>query len=199
MHSPLEGVIVFENGLDLDQQAILRKIYEQNKELLYRPTLRSGHQMNLQMLCFGKHWSAKDYRYHNDRIDVDQKLTPAMPDDLEKIANKFSLQSFPSYIPTWNIAIMNYYNATSTLGMHVDNSESEKTLRMGHPVVSFSLGAESIFRIGGLQKTDPTIDIVLRNGDVLVMGGPARLRYHGIVKVMTDKYIERINFTLRKY
>lgn len=200
IYCPLDGVVIFENGLTLDQQIALDTVYKQNKGLMYRPVLRSGHSMNLQMLCFGKHWSAVDYHYHNDRRDVDQKPTPPMPDILVSIAKEFSPRVFPQYIPDWDIALMNHYNSTSTLGMHVDNSESQKTLAMGHPVVSFSIGANSIFRIGGLDRKDPYIDVLLKSGDVLVFGGSSRLRYHGIQKILsTEVNPDRINFTLRKY
>ena len=53
------------------------------------------------------------------------------------------------------------------MGLHVDNDENEPSA----PVVSISLGADAWFRIGGLRRSDPTARVLLKSGDVMVMGG----------------------------
>ena len=70
------------------------------------------------------------------------------------------------------------------------------------PVVSISLGDPARFRMGGLARRDPTASTVLRSGDVVVMGGAARLAYHGVDRVMFGEGDllpggGRINLTLR--
>ena len=51
-------------------------------------------------------------------------------------------------------------------------------------------------------RNDPTTSTLLHSGDVLVMGGPARLAYHGVDRVLFGQGTllpdgGRINLTLR--
>lgn len=66
-----------------------------------------------------------------------------------------------------------------------------------------SLGDDAIFHVGGLHRQDPKIRMVLRSGDVVVLGGHARLAYHGIDRVVsgTSQLLPeggRFNLTLRR-
>jgi alkylated DNA repair protein (DNA oxidative demethylase) len=102
--------------------------------------------------------------------------------------------------------IANHYEAGKhKLGMHADNSESKAALDMEHPVVSISVGASCIFKIG-----DPVHNILLHSGDILIFGGPARLDKHGVAKVYDEGWslyhtigknldYGRLNLTLRKF
>ena len=75
-------------------------------------------------------------------------------------------------------------------------------------MVSVSLGDEAAFHVGGLQRTDPKQRIRLSSGDVFVLGGAARLAFHGIDRVYagTSDLLKqagiaeagRINLTLRR-
>ncbi len=94
--------------------------------------------------------------------------------------------------------LVNYYGASARLGLHRDEDEKD----FSAPILSVSLGDAAIFRIGGLTRRDPTISFTLRSGDVLVMGGESRLRYHGVDRLLagtSDLLNEggRINLTLR--
>ena len=64
------------------------------------------------------------------------------------------------------------------MGMHQDRDEAA----FSEPVVSVSLGDEGLFRIGNLTRGGKTESIWLKSGDVVVMGGDARLVYHGVDK-----------------
>jgi len=84
------------------------------------------------------------------------------------------------------------------LGLHRDEDETD----FSAPILSVSLGDDAIFRIGGLKRREPTQSITLTSGDVFVMSGPSRLRYHGIDRVLpgTSALLSeggRINLTLR--
>jgi alkylated DNA repair protein (DNA oxidative demethylase) len=206
METIFDGVYHFPNAISDWEQCELVALFKKHQQQVYVPKLKSGHSMNLDMTCFGKHWSAIDYKYHDCRVDFDQEPVAEMPPALNRIATRFSLQCFPEHETVWDIALMNFYRRVSTLGLHQDNSESPATLAAGHPVVSFSVGAGSIFRIGGLSRKDPHRDITLNNGDVLIFGGSSRLRYHGITKILDQDHPfmdelsgGRVNFTLRKY
>ena len=86
------------------------------------------------------------------------------------------------------------------MGLHRDADEGEEGFKA--PVVSISLGDPARFRMGGTRRADPTESVVLHSGDVVVIGGPARLAYHGIDRVLfgEDDLLAghgRINLTLR--
>lgn len=65
------------------------------------------------------------------------------------------------------------------MGLHRDADEGD----FSWPVLSISLGDPAVFRMGGVERGDPTTSVVLESGDVVVMGGPARLAYHGIDRI----------------
>ncbi len=85
------------------------------------------------------------------------------------------------------------------MGLHQDKDEDE----MAAPVVSISLGAPCTFRMGGNKRDDPSQSTRLVSGDVVVMGGTARLAYHGVDRILKSgqtlvKDGGRINLTLRR-
>jgi alkylated DNA repair protein (DNA oxidative demethylase) len=103
-----------------------------------------------------------------------------------------------------DICIMNYYSSDAKMGVHQDKDERPETIASGAPIVSVSLGDAARFVIGGLSRRDPTQAIVLRSGDVLVMGGPSRLRYHGVTRILPGTAPEgtgpgRFNLTFRQW
>lgn len=77
--------------------------------------------------------------------------------------------------------LVNWYAQGARMGMHRDADEGEAAFAA--PVVSVSLGDPARFRIGGTERRGPTRSTWLRSGDVLVMGGPSRLAYHGIDRI----------------
>ncbi len=96
--------------------------------------------------------------------------------------------------------LINWYGAGARMGLHRDADEGEAGFAA--PVVSISLGDPARFRMGGSVRSDPTTSTVLRSGDVVVMGGSARLAYHGIDRVLFGQGDllpggGRINVTLR--
>jgi DNA oxidative demethylase len=94
--------------------------------------------------------------------------------------------------------LINHYAPDARMGLHQDRDEGD----FSFPVVSISLGAEALFRMGGLRREDGTESRWLASGDVVVIGGPARLAFHGVDRLrpgsstlLTDG--GRINLTLR--
>jgi alkylated DNA repair dioxygenase AlkB len=89
--------------------------------------------------------------------------------------------------------------------VHQDKDESPETIAAGIPVVSVSLGDTAKFMIGGTKRKDPVRRILLESGDAIVMGGPSRLRFHGVSGIIAgtapaDLGIEgRYNLTFRQY
>ena len=94
--------------------------------------------------------------------------------------------------------LVNFYDADARMGLHQDRDEADFSC----PVVSISLGDDALFRVGNVERGGTTESVWLRSGDVLVMGGPARLVHHGIDRVRpgSSSVLEgggRINLTLR--
>jgi alkylated DNA repair protein (DNA oxidative demethylase) len=82
--------------------------------------------------------------------------------------------------------------------MHQDNDEAN----FKFPVVSISLGDEGLLRVGGATRGGKTDSVWLQSGDVVVMGGEARLAYHGVDRIRFGSSSllpkgGRINLTLR--
>jgi alkylated DNA repair protein (DNA oxidative demethylase) len=95
--------------------------------------------------------------------------------------------------------LVNYYGPMARMGMHQDRDEED----LAAPVVSISLGATCRFRIGGTVRKASTRSFPLASGDVLVLGGPSRLAFHGVDRIVagTSTLLPdggRINLTLRR-
>jgi DNA oxidative demethylase len=95
--------------------------------------------------------------------------------------------------------LINYYGPAAKMGLHQDRDEHA----FDAPVVSLSLGDTCLFRIGGTRRGDPTGTLRLASGDALVLGGEARLAFHGVDRIMpgTSTLLPeggRINLTLRR-
>jgi hypothetical protein len=78
--------------------------------------------------------------------------------------------------------IVNYYNSKSVMGGHRDDSE----YAVHQPIVSFSTGRPAVFLLGGRTRDDPVAPIVVRPGDVMMLGGSARLNYHAMARLLPN-------------
>lgn len=195
--------------LTLDEQREIVAITAGITPGFYTPKTRWGKPMSLQMNCLGHHWSARDYKYHPVRKDVDGLPCPAIPQSLQAMAMRaVAVTGYlpPGEVQPFDICIVNRYAETgSKLGDHVDNSESTASIASGYPVVSLSIGASCIFRIGGLQRTDPYEQHTLESGDVVIFGRSKRLAFHGVKTILpgtTPAALNldppgRLNFTFR--
>jgi alkylated DNA repair protein (DNA oxidative demethylase) len=95
--------------------------------------------------------------------------------------------------------LINFYGPTAKMGLHQDRDEEA----FEAPVVSLSLGDSCLFRIGGHKRGDPTRSFRLHSGDALVLGGSARLAFHGVDRILpgTSTLLPeggRLNLTLRR-
>ena len=165
---------------------------------LYTPTMpRTGKQLSVAMTnCGGLGWlTDKDggYRYQATH-PVTGRPWPPIPDML--LAHWRVLANFAG-LP--EACLVNYYAGSARLGSHRDEDEAERAA----PVLSVSLGDAAVFHVGGLRRGDPKTRMTLKSGDVVILGGAARLAYHGIDRVAagsSDLLAEggRINLTLRR-
>jgi DNA alkylation damage repair protein AlkB len=169
----------------------------------YTPIVRGGHPMSVRMLCLGRHWNARTYAYEDFRSDIDGLPVPPLPDALATVAGRIAIEAGFSIRP--DLCIVNWYNESSRMGLHQDKDESSRSLAEGLPVISLSIGDTALFLFGGSRRRDPVEKIALESGDAFVFGGPARLRYHGVSRVLPGTapaglpFKGRLNLTFRKF
>jgi DNA oxidative demethylase len=95
--------------------------------------------------------------------------------------------------------LINFYGPAAKMGLHQDRDEQD----FAAPVVSLSLGDSCLFRIGGRRRGDPTRSFRLHSGDAMILGGGARLAFHGVDRILpgTSTLLAeggRFNLTLRR-
>jgi DNA alkylation damage repair protein AlkB len=169
----------------------------------YVPTVRGGGKMHVRMLCLGRHWNGKTYAYEPTRADYDDLPVPPLPESFRAIARAIARATGMPFDP--DLCIMNLYDAEGRMGLHQDKDEGERSLAAGLPVVSMSLGDTARFLFGGLKRKDAVESRLLESGDAFVFGGPARLRYHGVSRILPgtaprELNLEgRFNLTFRQY
>jgi len=95
--------------------------------------------------------------------------------------------------------LLNLYRKGAKMGLHQDRDEKD----LNAPVIGVSLGDDALFRIGGATRGGATQSVKLSSGDVVLFGGPARLAYHGIDRIVpgSSRLVPgggRLSLTLRK-
>ena len=180
------------------QELLLRAIREVMAAApLYTPKMpKSGRPMSVRMTnCGPLGWMTDEtgYRYQANHPQTGAPWPP-IPNVL--LAAWRELTGYP-HPP--QACLMNYYTAAARMGRHQDRDEED----FAAPVVSLSLGDSCLFRIGGAKRDDPTQSFRLASGDALVLGGAARLAYHGVDRILpgTSTLLReggRINLTLRR-
>ncbi|PWA46460.1 Oxoglutarate/iron-dependent dioxygenase [Artemisia annua] len=106
-----------------------------------------------------------------------------IPDALSQLAKKMAAPAMPvgeDFQP--EAAIVNYFGPGDMLGGHLDDMEVD----WSKPIVSMSLGCKAIFLLGGKSRNDEPLAMFLRSGDIVLMSGEARERFHGVPRIFTD-------------
>jgi DNA alkylation damage repair protein AlkB len=104
-----------------------------------------------------------------------------------------------------DLGILNYYDGAGRMGLHQDKDESQDSIARGLPVVSVSVGDTAQFLFGGTKRRDAVVTLPLASGDAFAFGGPARLRYHGVARILRATappglgLSGRFNLTFRQY
>ena len=162
---------------------------------------RTGKPFSVRMTNLGPlGWvSDKDggYRYQATHPETGDPWPP-IPDAVLEIWQRLS-----GYPELPEACLVNYYGSTTRMGLHQDRDETD----FSAPVVSISLGDACRFRLGGTKRSDPTGSMKLSSGDIVVLGGDARLAFHGVDRIypatstLLDDWFPgggRINLTLRR-
>ncbi len=123
-------------------------------------------------------WSdAKGYRYERTNPSTG-KSWPAMPAEFLRIAEEVVADSpWPDFTP--DACLVNHYAAGAKMGLHQDKDEAD----FSQPIVTVSLGDSADWLIGGAKRTDKAVAFRVNSGDVLLMGGSARMLFHGVRKI----------------
>ena len=158
-----------------------------------------GFRMSVAMTnCGALGWvtNRKGYRYASTDPETGESW-PEMPKVFLDLARQSATKAgYSDFTP--DACLVNRYEPGARLTLHQDKNEND----FGQPIVSVSLGLPAIFLFGGLERSEKTIRMSMAHGDVLVWGGPARLRYHGVnplkdgTNPLTGPY--RFNLTFRK-
>jgi alkylated DNA repair protein (DNA oxidative demethylase) len=193
------GLLLRPGYLDRAQQqallAALRRIFEAAP--LFTPRMpRSGRPFTVRMSnCGPLGWVSDEagYRYQPTH-PVTGRPWPPMPDVLIAVWNDLAGYRSPP-----EACLINYYDPTAKMGLHQDRDEED----FAAPVVSLSLGDSCLFRVGGLKRGDPTRSLRLSSGDAVLLGGDARLAFHGVDRILpgTSTLLPeggRINLTMRR-
>lgn len=200
------GAVWLRRYLSLDEQ---RALVERCRAMMdgpvggYVPTVRGGGRMRVRMLSLGRHWNARTYTYEATRADHDSAPVPPLPDDLAALASRAAAEAGFAFTP--DICLINWYGPEGRMGLHQDKDETRESIDAGLPVVSISVGDTARFLFGGLRRRDPVETLLLESGDAFVFGGPARLRYHGVTRIMPGtapaalRLAGRFNLTFRRY
>ena len=197
---PAPGVHYWPERLDHPaQEALLEAVMARVAVApFYRPVMpRSGAPLSVEMTNFGPlGWvtdQEKGYRYEA-RHPVSGEPWPEIPESLLTLWGETTV-----YGALPEACLVNLYRETARMGLHRDADEEA----VDAPVLSVSLGDTAIFRFGGLSRRGATTALKLNSGDVLMFGGPARMMYHGIDRILAGSSSlvpggGRINLTLRR-
>ena len=165
---------------------------------LFTPQMpRTGKEMSVRMTnCGALGWvtdKERGYRYQAAH-PATGKPWPQMPKRLAALWDELAAYPHPG-----EACLINFYSADAKMGLHQDRDEED----FAAPVLSVSLGDACLFRVGGPARADKTVSFRLESGDVVLIGGPNRLAFHGVDRIYPGssallKNGGRINLTMRR-
>jgi alkylated DNA repair protein (DNA oxidative demethylase) len=162
----------------------------------YRPVTPGGRPMSVEMTnCGALGWvtDAAGYRYDGHH-PVTGRPWPPVPQQLLALWRALADRRADA-----DACLVNLYRGGARMALHQDRDESD----FSFPVLSVSLGDTAIFRLGGQDRRAPSRSLRLASGDICLLGGDARLAFHGVDRVLagSSRLIPgggRLNLTLRR-
>lgn len=164
-----------------------------------RLTTPGGRTMAVAMTNCGPLGWVSDrggYRYEPDDPQTGRPW-PAMPAAFADLARRAAdAAALGPFAP--DACLVNRYEPGTGLGAHQDRDEAD----FAWPIVSVSIGLPATFAWHGETRGGRPIEIPLRDGDVVVFGGPARRGFHGVRPLKHGIHpltgAARINLTFRR-
>jgi len=193
------GLCFYAGYLDRNRQAALLATVTEVLQgaPLFTPRMpKSGRPFSVRMSnCGLLGWVSDEagYRYQATHPQTGRPWPP-MPATLVAIWNELARYPHPA-----EACLINFYGPEAKMGLHQDRDEED----FAAPVLSVSLGDSCLFRIGGTKRSDVSRSFRLSSGDVVTLGGSARLAFHGVDRVYSGSSTllpqgGRINLTLRR-
>jgi DNA oxidative demethylase len=195
----IPGVVHYPAYLDRAAQEALRDALRDiiRAAPLYPPRMpKTGKPFTVRMTnCGPLGWVSDESGY---RYQPTHPVTGAPWPPIPEIALAVWRSLAPD-APAPEACLVNFYDAAARMGLHQDRDEED----FSAPVLSLSLGDSCLFRVGGTNRRDPTRSFDLNSGDALILGGPARLAFHGVDRIRGGSSTllgagGRINLTLRR-
>lgn len=179
---------------------VLADLEDRNGSAPYRTMETPGRfRMSVETTSFGSvGWTSDRAGYRYAALDPRSgKPWPPLPASFKRLARvAAACAGFPEFAP--DTCLVNRYRPGAKMSLHQDRNERDFTA----PIVSISLGLPATFLWGGEVRSGSAERILLVHGDVVVWGGPDRLRFHGILPVKPGIHPVtgncRINLTFRK-
>ncbi|MCB1367463.1 MAG: alpha-ketoglutarate-dependent dioxygenase AlkB [Rhodobacteraceae bacterium] len=173
----LGGVAVYQGWLPAEAQAaMLAELREVARTAPpFSPDTPYGRKMSVRMTSAGAcGWFSDRRGYRYADTHPSGVAWPPVP---------------PSVLAVWralvaphrdpDCCLINFYGEGARMGMHQDRDEAD----FSWPVLSISLGDDALFRVGSTIRGGKTQSLWLASGDVVVIGGAARLAYHGVDRI----------------
>ena len=158
-----------------------------------------GYRMSVAMSnCGPLGWVSDRSGYRYAALDPESdRPWPPLPTPFLGLARRAAAAAgFTGFEP--DACLVNRYEPGTRLSLHQDRDERDYSA----PIVSVSLGLPAVFLFGGLRRSEPAARVPLGHGDVVVWGGPARLRFHGVLPLKPGDHPRlgerRFNLTFRR-
>lgn len=194
-----EGAVVLRGAATADERSLIEAVEWVTQAAPFRHMLTPGGlTMSVALTNCGRLGWVSDragYRY-TTHDPLSGRPWPALPEVFSALAREAaSAAGYADFAP--DACLVNHYLPGSRLSLHQDKNERDFT----QPIVSVSLGLSAVFLFGGDERKDRSQRVLLQHGDVVVWGGAARLRYHGVLPLKEGIHpllgARRINLTLR--
>ncbi|RKO97715.1 hypothetical protein CXG81DRAFT_14667 [Caulochytrium protostelioides] len=138
-------------------------------------------RMRWSSLGMQYNWSRQEY--YTDRVAPIPPLLVALTRAIVGATAHLTHYTADQWRPQGGI--INFYGPHDALMAHQDRSE----VNMTAPLVSLSLGQDAVFLMGSQTREDTPTAFRVRSGDIILFGGPARLNFHGVPRIMARESV----------
>jgi len=195
-----EGAVLLRGRALREESSLLRALADVIDAAPLRHMVTSrGFRMSVGMTnCGDLGWISDRRGYRYTPLDPQSaRAWPKLPPAFLALAAEAAAEAgFAGFTP--DACLVNRYAPGARLSLHQDKDERD----FAQPIVSVSLGLPADLLFGGCERSDPAQRIRLTHGDVVVWGGPDRLRYHGVAPLEEGVHAAlgpfRVNLTFRR-